>query len=232
VHTFRGVRHATQKAGYRSGMHEPTLGAVFVIYLASASPRRSQLLAQIGVLHRVVAVDIDESRRTDESPEDYVKRLAAEKSQSLWARLAPGERLPVLGADTTVALGDETFGKPASKREGLAMLARLAARTHQVFTAVALRSERGCDLRVSVSDVTFGPLSAEESEAYWATGEPVGKAGGYAVQGRAACFIRHIAGSYSGIMGLPLYETAELLAAVQPPLTKIAKSLIKDSSNE
>lgn len=212
--------------------HPAILGMVALIYLASASPRRSQLLAQIGVAHRAVSVDIDESRSASESPADYVQRLAVEKSQTLWKRLAFGDRLPVLGADTTVALGGEVFGKPATKLEGISMLARLEARTHQVFTAVALTSDRGCDLRLSVSEVTFGPLSAAEIDAYWETGEPLGKAGGYAVQGLAATFIRHIAGSYSGIMGLPLYETAELLAAVQPALTKIDKNLIKDSSNE
>lgn len=185
-----------------------------LIYLASASPRRSQLLTQIGVAHRVQPVDIDESRVGDESPADYVSRLAVAKAQVLWERLPESERLPVLGSDTTVALGNELFGKPQDRDEGIAMLMRLAGRTHQVFTAVALYSGSSsprCDLRLSVSDVTFGTLSADVCAAYWATGEPQGKAGGYAVQGRAAVFITHIAGSYSGIMGLPLAETAELL---------------------
>jgi septum formation protein len=181
------------------------------IYLASASPRRSQLLEQIGVPHRVQPVDLDESRLGSEKPADYVSRLAAAKARALWERLAPAERLPVLGSDTTVALGEEIFGKPHDQDEGIAMLQRLSGRTHQVFTAVALYSSQGCDLRLSISDVTFGTLSAEECAAYWASGEPRGKAGGYAVQGRAAVFIKHIAGSYSGIMGLPLAETAELL---------------------
>lgn len=181
------------------------------IYLASASPRRSQLLDQIGVPHRVVPVDIDESRRMGESPADYVTRLAVEKAEALWGRLPESERLPVLGSDTTVALGDEIFGKPEHRDEGLAMLGRLSGRTHQVFTAVALYSSSGCEVRLSISDVTFGTLSKDDCEAYWRTGEPLGKAGGYAVQGRAAAFIARIAGSYSGIMGLPLHETAELL---------------------
>jgi septum formation protein len=138
----------------------------------------------------------------------------------LWDRLPDAERLPVLGSDTTVALGGEIFGQPQNRTEGIAMLQRLAGRTHQVLTAVALcsastaHSLRGCDLRLSVSDVTFGTISPQECAAYWATGEPQGKAGGYAVQGRAAVFITHIAGSYSGIVGLPLAETAQLLTAI------------------
>jgi septum formation protein len=185
-----------------------------LIYLASASPRRSQLLDQIGVAHQIRPVDIDESRVGDESPAEYVSRLAAAKAQALWDQLPITERLPVLGSDTTVALGQEIFGKPQDREEGIAMLMRLAGRTHQVFTAVALCSAdvlQPCDLRLSVSQVTFGTLTEQECAAYWASGEPQGKAGGYAVQGLAAVFITHIAGSYSGIMGLPLAETAQLL---------------------
>ena len=187
-----------------------------LIYLASESPRRSQLLDQIGVPHRIRPVNIDESRVGRESPQEYVCRLAIAKAQALWERLSDDERLPVLGSDTTVALGDEIFGKPQSRDEGIAMLLRLEGRTHDVLTAVALRSSKasGCDLRLSASQVTFGKLVAEDCAAYWATGEPQGKAGGYAVQGRAAAFITHISGSYSGIMGLPLAETAELLKKV------------------
>jgi septum formation protein len=185
-----------------------------LIYLASASPRRSQLLDQIGVSHRVYPVDIDESRIGAESPADYVSRLAVAKAQALWERLPASERLPVLGSDTTVALGQEIFGKPQDRDEGIAMLRRLAGRTHQVFTAVALccaDSSQPCDLRLSMSEVTFGTLTEAECAAYWASGEPQGKAGGYAVQGLAAVFITRIAGSYSGIMGLPLAEMAQLL---------------------
>jgi septum formation protein len=122
----------------------------------------------------------------------------------------------VLGSDTTVALGDEIFGKPQNRDEGIAMLLHLSGRTHDVFTAVALRSSLSseCNLRLSASKVTFGKLDAQDCAAYWETGEPQGKAGGYAVQGRAAAFITHISGSYSGIMGLPLAETAELLRKV------------------
>jgi septum formation protein len=181
------------------------------IHLASASPRRSQLLTQIGVSHRICPVDIDESRRGQESPAAYVTRLATTKAQTLWERLSIAERLPVLGSDTTVALGDEIFGKPSSRDDAIAMLQRLSGKTHQVLTAVALVSANGCDLRLSVSDVTFAAISAEECALYWATGEPQDKAGGYAVQGAAAAFITRMNGSYSGIMGLPLAETAQLL---------------------
>ncbi len=189
-----------------------------VIYLASASPRRSQLLDQIGVAHQVVPVDLDESRLIGESPPAYVLRLAQAKAEALWERLPVvladpqmSGRLAVLGSDTTVALGEEIFGKPGDRDEGIAMLARLSGRSHRVYTGVALRTATGCETALSTSEVTFGTLSAAQRTAYWATGEPLGKAGGYAVQGRAAAFITRIEGSYSGIMGLPLAETAELL---------------------
>lgn len=185
-----------------------------LIYLASASPRRSALLTQIGVAHRIMPVDLDETRQVPESPADYVVRLACAKAEALWRGLAERERLPVLGADTTVALDDTILGKPANRAEGLAMLRRLSGRTHHVYTGVALRHAHGIDSKLSVSEVTFRTLSATEIEAYWSTGEPADKAGGYAVQGRAAVFIERIGGSYSGIVGLPLFETAELLARV------------------
>jgi septum formation protein len=182
-----------------------------LIYLASASPRRSQLLEQIRVSHAIAPVGLDETRLPGESPERYVERLAVAKAAALWGRLALPDRKPVLGADTTVALGDNIFGKPRDREEGVSMLRRLSGRTHRVLTAVALQSAKGCDTRLSVSEVTFGMLGVQECAAYWDTGEPLGKAGGYAIQGLAATFIVRIVGSYSGIMGLPLAETAELL---------------------
>jgi septum formation protein len=188
-----------------------------LIYLASASPRRRQLLDQIRVPHAVRPVDLDESRLEGELPADYVCRLAAAKARALWDRLSVDERLPVLGADTTVALGTAIFGKPRDRDESVAMLLRLAGRTHDVLTAVALYSSAGCEVRLSRSEVTFGTLSEHECTAYWESGEPRDKAGGYAVQGLAATFITRIAGSYSGIMGLPLAETAQLLKPVLPP---------------
>lgn len=184
-----------------------------LIYLASASPRRSALLAQIGVAHRVAPVAVDESVAEAEAPEKYVSRLAALKADTLWEKLPGDERLPVLGSDTTVVVDRTILGKPADENDCMRILQLLSGRTHQVHTAVAVRSARGSAVRLSVSDVTFRELSQAEIRAYWRTGEPADKAGGYAVQGRGAVFIRHIAGSYSGIMGLPLFETAELLAA-------------------
>lgn len=185
-----------------------------LIYLASASPRRSALLNQIGVPHRVQPVDVDETARGDEAADHYVRRLAVLKAETLWQKLAAAQRQPVLGADTAVVLDDEILGKPRDEQDCLRMLKLLSARTHQVFTAVALRASDGCQSRVNVSEVTFRKLADEEIQRYWRSGEPADKAGAYAVQGRAALFIERIAGSYSGIMGLPLFETGELLAAV------------------
>lgn len=197
---------------YPASMSKP------LILLASASPRHSALLTQIGVEHRVRPVDIDERIQPGEAPAQYVRRLAIAKAEALWSRLMEQDRAPVLGSDTSVALADEILGKPADRGDGLQMLKRLSARTHQVYTAVALRHARGCDTRLSVSDVTFRALSRTEMDAYWRSGEPLDKAGGYAIQGRAALFIERIAGSYSGIVGLPLFETAELLHMIGYPL--------------
>jgi len=185
-----------------------------LIYLASASPRRSALLDQIGVPHRVQPVDVDETANGGEHPDQYVQRLAILKAETLWQKLAAAQRQPVLGADTAVVLDDEILGKPRDEQDCLRVLKLLSARTHQVFTAVALRASDGCQSRVNVSEVTFRKLADEEIQRYWRSGEPADKAGAYAVQGRAALFIERIAGSYSGIMGLPLFETGELLAAV------------------
>ena len=184
------------------------------IYLASASPRRSQLLQQIDISHAVRPVAIDEASRSGEAPTAYVLRLAEEKARALWAQLPETERLPVLAADTTVALEGEILGKPADLAEARAMLGRLSGRTHDVHTAIAVLHAGQVAARVHTSEVTFRELSMPEIDWYWGTGEPADKAGGYAVQGKAAIFIRHIAGSYSGVMGLPLYETWELLGPV------------------
>jgi septum formation protein len=180
------------------------------ITLASASPRRSQLLAQIGIRHLVRAADIDEALRPGEPAEAYVARLAASKAEVAWA--ADGGR-PVLAADTAVVLGAELFGQPEDLSDGVRMLSALAGRTHLVLTAVAVRSGAGLGRALSVSEVTFRALSDAECRRYWASGEPRGKAGGYAIQGLAATFITRLAGSYSGVMGLPLAETAVLLGA-------------------
>jgi septum formation protein len=189
-----------------------------MIFLASASPRRSALLRQIGVAHEVRPVDLDETPRPGEPPARYALRLAEAKARTLWATLRPAERRPVLAADTTVAIGDEILGKPADRDDAARILGRLSGRDHEVHTAVALLHEGGADARLSTSIVSFRELAAAEIDWYWTTGEPADKAGAYAVQGYGAIFVRHLSGSYSGVMGLPLYETWELLAPV-PGLT-------------
>ncbi|HEY6924858.1 MAG TPA: Maf family protein [Steroidobacteraceae bacterium] len=179
-----------------------------VVCLASVSPRRRELLAQIGVPHKVWGAHIDETAHPGEMPRDYVMRMARDKALAVRDR---GEILPVLAADTTVVLDDVIYGKPRNREEGVAMLQRLSDRTHEVMTAVAIADMRGLALRLNVSSVRFRKLTSEECNAYWETGEPHDKAGGYAVQGAAAVFIESLVGSYSGVMGLPLFETAELL---------------------
>jgi len=179
-----------------------------VVCLASVSPRRRELLTQIGVPHKVVGAHIDETAHPGEMPRDYVMRMARQKALAVRDR---GEALPVLAADTTVVLDEVIYGKPRDRFEGVAMLQRLSDRTHEVMTAVAIAEAREVALRLSVSSVRFRKLTVEECNAYWETGEPHDKAGGYAVQGAAAVFIESLSGSYSGVMGLPLFETAELL---------------------
>lgn len=189
------------------------------IYLASQSPRRSQLLEQIGVPHRLLLPDAQEDAEAletalpGESPTAYVQRVTALKLDAALARLKRRglPPAPVLCADTTVALGRRILGKPADAAEARAMLEALSGRSHRVLTAVALGAGRRRGAALSVSTVRFAPLDAARIRAYVASGEPLGKAGAYAVQGRAAAFIAHIAGSHSGIMGLPVFETAELL---------------------
>ena len=185
-----------------------------VITLASVSPRRQELLNQIGVPHVVVGAHIDESVQPGESPPDYVQRMARTKALAVWQERSS---LPVLAADTTVVLDGITLGKAADREDALRMLARLSGRTHEVLTAVALATGAGVALRVSVSSVRFRTLSAAECAAYWETGEPRDKAGAYAIQGRAAVFVESLQGSYSGVMGLPLFETVELLQAANVP---------------
>ena len=179
-----------------------------IICLASMSPRRRELLAQIGVPHTVFAAHVDESHLPDESPTDYVARLALLKATTVRDR---GETLPVLAADTTVVLDGVVYGKPVDRADGVAMLARLAGKTHEVLTAVALATPRGIALRVNLSTVRFRDIDGAEIEHYWETGEPRDKAGGYAIQGYGAVFVAGLSGSYSAVMGLPLLETAQLL---------------------
>lgn len=197
-----------------------------LLYLASQSPRRRQLLQQIGVEPTLLLPDADEDAEAleaalpGEAPEAYVQRVTRLKLGAAVQRL--GRRgwpaAPVLCADTTVTLDGAILGKPADDAEAAAMLRRLSGRTHRVLTAVALAHEGRIAERLSVSQVRMRPLADDEIARYVASGEPRGKAGSYAIQSQAAAWIEHIAGSYSGIMGLPLFETAELLRAIGQPV--------------
>lgn len=187
-----------------------------VLRLASASPRRRQLLDLIGVPHVVTPADIDETPSSNEPADRYVLRLARSKAEAVWKA---HRNLPVLGADTTVVLGEEILGKPESEADALAMLGKLSGRTHLVHTGIALRAPDGREfVSISSTQVQFAHLGAEQMQAYWASGEPQGKAGAYAIQGLGAVFVSHISGSYTGVMGLPLYETAEMLRAAGVPV--------------
>jgi septum formation protein len=181
------------------------------IYLASGSPRRRELLTQIGVRFAVVTADCDETRHPGEHPEDYVLRLALAKARAARAALPPHEHRPVLGADTAVVVGERILGKPADLAESMAMLGLLSGRCHRVLTAVALVATDGVRTDLSESRVTFRTLTPQECLHYWGTGEPRDKAGGYGIQGLGALFITGLTGSYSGVMGLPLFETGRLL---------------------
>jgi septum formation protein len=198
------------------------------VYLASASPRRHELLRQLGVEFEELRLreaagrrrDIVEAPRKDESPLDYVKRIARLKASVGWHRM---ERRamppkPVLGADTEVVLDGATLGKPADAAAAVTMLAALSGRTHEVLTAVAIRWQQQLAQAVSTSRVTFRSIPRDEIERYVATGEPFDKAGGYGIQGRAAAFVSQLEGSYSGVVGLPLFETSELLARIGFPV--------------
>lgn len=180
------------------------------LYLASQSPRRAELLQQIGVGFEVLSVEVDETMAAAEAPDRYAQRLAMEKARAGWCTLSADRQRPVLGADTLVITGDRVMGKPADRQQAIEMLQTLSGRTHQVITAVALAGERVA-VSTQCSQVTFRRLTRQQCEAYWETGESRDKAGAYAVQGLAALFITRLDGSYSGVMGLPLYETAELL---------------------
>jgi len=195
------------------------------IYLASRSSRRRELLKQIGVHFEVLLFrehgqrgrDLDESPYEGETPETYVQRVTREKAEAGWLRVVQRSlpRLPVLAADTAVCLGETIFGKPADRADAIAMLQHLSGHEHRVLTAVALKSESGLDMILNENVVRFRELSEAEIRDYVDTGEPVDKAGAYAIQGRAAAFIPEIRGSHTGVMGLPLYETANLLRKFQ-----------------
>jgi len=182
-----------------------------MLYLASKSPRRAELLARLGVDFGVLDLDIPEQRQPGEPAEEYVRRVAREKAGAglLTVMAVPGAI--VLGADTEVILDDEVFGKPRDAADAAAMLRRLSGRTHHAVTAVSLVSAGREAQAVSVSEVSFAELAEEEIAAYLATGQAEGKAGAYGIQGAAERFVRHLSGSYSGVMGLPLHETSRLL---------------------
>ena len=189
----------------RTGATEPD------VFLASASPRRAEILERMGVRFASVAQDVDEHPQADETPELFVVRLALEKARAgLMARPA-GAGAPVLGADTAVVVDDEWLGKPADRAAALAMLERLSGRTHRVLTGVALLDAEREVTRLSLSLVTLRELGEAEASAYWASGEPADKAGAYAIQGRGGVFVEQLEGSYSGVMGLPMFETHDLL---------------------
>ena len=187
------------------------------ITLASASPRRRELLDQIQVTYQVLPVDIDESYIEGETAEQFVTRLALEKAQAGFKLLS---QRPALGSDTIVVCEQQILGKPENRQHGFTMLKRLSGKTHKVMTAVAICNGSVEYCKLSCSEVEFTELSQQQIEAYWETGEPRDKAGGYGIQGIAAQFIKNIKGSYSGIMGLPLYETTELLKLTGIPVLK------------
>lgn len=187
-----------------------------VLHLASASPRRRDILTTLGIQFSCAGVNIDESASDDELAEELVMRLACEKASAAVATL------PVLGADTIVICDNVVLGKPASRDDALDMLARLSGRLHRVLTSIAIMKDGRFHTATSATDVRFREINDAEAQYYWDSGEPVGKAGAYAIQGKGGVFVESIAGSYSGVVGLPVYETAELLRSIgielmQPP---------------
>ncbi|KAF1695226.1 septum formation inhibitor Maf [Pseudoxanthomonas jiangsuensis] len=188
-----------------------------MLHLASKSPRRAELLDRLGLTYRLLDVDVPEVRAPAEGAADYVRRVAREKARAGWARVAAEAGARVLGADTEVVLGEEVFGKPADAADAAAMLRRLSAREHTVLSAVVVIDAGGEREVLSTTIVRFAALDEAAIAAYVATGEALGKAGAYAIQGRAEAFVEHLSGSYSGVMGLPLHETARLLGAGPAP---------------
>jgi septum formation protein len=184
----------------------------FHLYLASTSPRRRELLAQLGVQFEGLPVDVEEVPESGEPAEEYVKRVSLDKALAGWTHPDRVLDRPVLGSDTEVVLDGKVFGKPESREHAFEMLQRLSGRRHEVLSAVAVIQGDRQKVVLNRNQVFFREISSDEILAYWRTGEPQGKAGGYAIQGVGAIFIHHLEGSFSGVMGLPLYETAELLA--------------------
>jgi septum formation protein len=181
------------------------------IILASASARRKTLLQQIGVRFDVVMVDVDETPHAQEPPHHYVQRLAELKANTAFQKIKTN--LPVLGADTTVVFENQILGKPCDADHAVEMLLTLSGKSHQVMTCVTMMNEKRLLSFVNITEVGFDEITRAQALAYWQTGEPTDKAGAYAIQGLAAMWIKEIKGSFSGVMGLPLYETAQLLKA-------------------
>lgn len=187
------------------------------LILASASPRRAEILQQIGVAFQIAPADIDETPMPQELPIDYVQRMAQEKAQYVIDSVANSSTV-VLGADTSVVLGCKIYGKPKNQEEALVMLADLSGKTHQVLTAIAMGNNQRCVIKLSATDVKFRELDPEECLDYWKTGEPSDKAGGYAIQGLGAVFVEKINGSFSGVVGLPIEQTSQLLQTFKVPI--------------
>ena len=193
------------------------------LLLASRSPRREALLTQIGLRFQCLPVDIDEQRDGDESPSEYVQRMAVAKAETALEAVT-SNGLPVLGADTAVVLDEDVLGKPRDAVHAQALLMRLSGRSHRVLSAVAVTvAGQTIQVRVNESEVWFRPVTKAECVAYCATDEPLDKAGGYAIQGQAAVFVKRLVGSYSGVMGLPLFETTELLRAAGVAVIGVAR---------
>ncbi len=201
-------------------VHSPSQnssGSPARIYLASQSPRRAELLQQIGIEFDRLNVDVDESPLADEAPDVYVQRIALTKAKAGWTQVQDRAltKLPVLGADTAVIFAGQILGKPQNEEHAYTMLRLLSGNCHRVMTAVCFCWQQQVFTELNVSEVQFRTISELELRHYWHSGEPIGKAGGYAIQGRGAVFIEHISGSYSSVMGLPLFETAGLLAKLE-----------------
>ena len=192
------------------------------LHLASSSPRRAELLRALNLNFTAAGVDIAETRLPGESPRDMVLRLAAAKAVAAPVSRDEGKAV-VLGADTAVVLDDVVFGKPATQDDGVRMLLALSSRSHQVLTGIALESDRGTATAVSVSNVRFREIGRDEAIAYWQSGEPHDKAGGYAIQGIGGVFVQALEGSYTGVVGLPVFETARLLADAGIPVLNIQR---------
>ncbi len=181
------------------------------IYLASKSPRRQALLKQISIGFEYIPVDINENVKRGETPHDYVSRMAYEKAEVGWSESTRLLDIPLLAADTSVVLANQILGKPHNKQDAIKMLERLSGETHQVITCVAVKNSQKLELVTSITDVTFATLSEHQIDYYVNTGDCLDKAGSYGIQGYAARFVRSLSGSYSGVVGLPLFETANLL---------------------